>query len=399
MNLHAKAEFIEAVLNREPVAGLTHGFYRYPARFSPQFVRAALKAFTQPGDIVLDPFMGGGTTLVEARIMGRRAIGVDISQLATFIAQVKTTPLFDRDFSTIQRWAESNVDRLNLHNPAVRADKWIETGYQRNFSSKNTWPIRKTLELALASVEELPDERQRRFIRCALLKSTQWAVDSREKIPKAKEFREQFLVHLGEMIQGAQEFSTMARRSDRIYGLDSSIRTLCLNRSAVGIENDFSILSIPSPKLILTSPPYPGVHILYHRWNVLGRKETPAPFWIANSLDGQGESFYTFGYRKRQNLSTYYEQALAAFTSLARLANRNTCLVQMLGFSDSSWQLPRYLDTMEQAGFTEVQFKELATSPDGRIWRSVPNRRWYATYHQENSNATSQEVVLFHRLA
>lgn len=265
MNLHAKAEFIEAVLNREPVAGLTHGFYRYPARFSPQFVRAALKAFTQPGDIVLDPFMGGGTTLVEARLMGRRAIGVDISQLATFIAQVKTTPLFDRDFSTIQRWAESNVDRLNLHNPAVRADKWIETGYQRNFSSKNTWPIRKTLELALASVEELPDERQRRFIRCALLKSTQWAVDSREKIPKAKEFREQFLVHLGEMIQGAQEFSTMARRSDRIYGLESPIRTLCLNRSAVGIENDFSILSIPSPKLILTSPPYPGVHILYHR--------------------------------------------------------------------------------------------------------------------------------------
>ena len=399
MNLHAKAEFIEAVLNREPVAGLTHGFYRYPARFSPQFVRAAIKAFTQPGDIVLDPFMGGGTTLVEARIMGRRAIGVDISQLATFIARVKTTPLFNRDFSTIQRWAESNVDRLNLHNPAVRADKWIETGYQRNLSSKNTWPIRKTLELALAYVEELSDERQRRFVRCALLKSAQWAVDSREKVPKAKEFREQFLVHLGEMIQVAQEFSTMARRSDCIYGLDSPIPTLCLNRSAVGIENDFSILSIPSPKLILTSPPYPGVHILYHRWNVLGRKETSAPFWVANSLDGQGESFYTFGYRKRRNLSTYYEQALSAFTSLARLANRNTLLVQMLGFSDPSWQLPRYLDTMEQAGFTEVQFKDLATSPDGRIWRSVPNRRWYATYHQEDSSATSQEVVLFHRLA
>ena len=101
MNLRAKAEFLDAVLNREPVAGLTHDFYRYPARFSPQFVRAAIKAFTQPGDIVLDPFMGGGTTLVEARVMGRRAIGVDISQLATFIARVKTTPLFDRDFSTL----------------------------------------------------------------------------------------------------------------------------------------------------------------------------------------------------------------------------------------------------------------------------------------------------------
>jgi len=398
VNLHAKVEFLDAVLNREPVAGLTHDFYRYPARFSPQFVQAVIKAFTQPGDVVLDPFMGGGTTLVEARVMGRRAIGVDISQLATFIARVKTTPLLDRDFSTIQKWGESNVDRLNLHSPVIRADKWIETGYQRNFSSKNTWPIRKMLELALAYVEELPDERQRSFIRCALLKSAQWAVDSRERVPKAKEFREQFLGFLGEMIQGAQEFSTIVRRSDRLYKMDSAVRTLCLNRSAVGLENDFSLLSIPSPKLILTSPPYPGVHILYHRWNVLGRKETPAPFWVANSLDGQGETFYTFGNRQRKNLTTYYEQALAALTSLARLANRNTYLVQMLGFSDPSWQLPRYLVTMEQAGFTEVQFKELATSPDGRIWRSVPNRRWYATYHQENSSATSQEVVLFHRL-
>jgi hypothetical protein len=128
VNLHAKAEFLEAILNREPVAGLTHDFYRYPARFSPQFVRAAIKTFTQPSDVVLDPFMGGGTTLVEARVMGRRAIGVDISQLATFIARVKTTPLFERDLSTIQKWAENNVDRLNLHHSAIRADKWIETG-------------------------------------------------------------------------------------------------------------------------------------------------------------------------------------------------------------------------------------------------------------------------------
>ena len=110
-------------------------------------------------------------------------------------------------------------------------------------NSKNTWPIRKTLELALAYVEELPDERQRSFIRCALLKSAQWAVDGRERIPKAKAFREQFLSHLGEMLQGAQEFSTIVRRSDSIYRLETPVKTLCLNRSAVGLENDFSILS------------------------------------------------------------------------------------------------------------------------------------------------------------
>jgi hypothetical protein len=40
-------------------------------------------------------------------------------------------------------------------------------------------------------------------------------------------------------------------------------------------------------KLIVTSPPYPGVHVLYHRWHVDGRRETPAPYWIAGCNDGQ----------------------------------------------------------------------------------------------------------------
>ena len=34
--------------------GLTHGFYKYPARFSPVFASAAIRAFTEPGDLVLD---------------------------------------------------------------------------------------------------------------------------------------------------------------------------------------------------------------------------------------------------------------------------------------------------------------------------------------------------------
>lgn len=257
MNLGMKIEFREAVLSREPVAGLTHGFYRYPARFSPSFARATIKAFTQPGDIVLDPFMGGGTTLVEARALGRRAIGVDINQLATFIARVKTSPLSERDLSTVQTWAESIGNSLNLHNPPARAWPWIEEGYQRNISGRSTWPIRKTLELALARLEELPHERLRRFVRCALLKSTQWALDSRSEVPKAKKFRDQFFVHLQEMVEGAREFSTVVRDADRLYESDCALRTFCLTRSAVGIENEPRVLEAGPPKLILTSPPYP----------------------------------------------------------------------------------------------------------------------------------------------
>ena len=59
--------FIKAVDNRRKVSGHTHDFYRYPARFSPSFAASVIKIFSDPYDLIIDPFMGGGTTLVEAK--------------------------------------------------------------------------------------------------------------------------------------------------------------------------------------------------------------------------------------------------------------------------------------------------------------------------------------------
>ncbi len=89
-----------------PVAGLTHTFYRYPARFSPEFVRATINAFTEPGDLVIDPFMGGGTTAVEALATRRRFVGTDLNRLAVFIARTKTTPLTKADCKRLLQWAD-----------------------------------------------------------------------------------------------------------------------------------------------------------------------------------------------------------------------------------------------------------------------------------------------------
>ncbi|MHC4069421.1 MAG: DNA methyltransferase, partial [Planctomycetota bacterium] len=56
----------QSALDKNRIIGLTHNFYRYPARFSPTFASTAIKLFSKHGDIVLDPYMGGGTTIVEA---------------------------------------------------------------------------------------------------------------------------------------------------------------------------------------------------------------------------------------------------------------------------------------------------------------------------------------------
>lgn len=95
---------VAAVSNRDKVTGAPHDFYRYPARFSPLFAREAIKTFTEPGDFVLDPFCGGGTTLVEALSLGRRAAGMDVSSLAAFLARTKTTPISVHDKREIAAW-------------------------------------------------------------------------------------------------------------------------------------------------------------------------------------------------------------------------------------------------------------------------------------------------------
>src|SRR5258705_5341136 len=77
--------------------------------------------------------------------------------------------------------------------------------------------------------------------------------------------------------------------------------------------------------------------------------------------------------------------------------HRDTVIVQMVAFSAPDWQLPRYIEAMEEAGLTEFFLQTLKGQHDGRLWRSVPGRRWYSA--QRGATPGSQEVVLFHRKA
>lgn len=71
----------------------THNFHAFPAKFPPQLPRAFIKTLARPGDVVLDPMVGSGTTLVEAYLAGCAAVGVDIDPLALLHCRVKTQPL------------------------------------------------------------------------------------------------------------------------------------------------------------------------------------------------------------------------------------------------------------------------------------------------------------------
>lgn len=107
--------FLDAARDQSPVKGFTHNLYKYPARFSPVFARSAIEHFTSPGDTVLDPFVGGGTAMVEARLSGRNAFGSDISSLAVFLTRTKSIPLSNVDLQVVESWFQSVPNQLNIH--------------------------------------------------------------------------------------------------------------------------------------------------------------------------------------------------------------------------------------------------------------------------------------------
>jgi DNA modification methylase len=68
----------------------THGIHSYPARMHPLTARRALVALgAGPGKVVLDPFCGSGTVLVEAMLTGATAIGIDANPLAVLLARAR----------------------------------------------------------------------------------------------------------------------------------------------------------------------------------------------------------------------------------------------------------------------------------------------------------------------
>jgi DNA methylase len=73
--------------------GATRAIYSYPAKFQAHLPAELIRLFTRPGDLVVDPYSGGGTTGLEALLAGRRFFGADLNPFACLIARVKTTPL------------------------------------------------------------------------------------------------------------------------------------------------------------------------------------------------------------------------------------------------------------------------------------------------------------------
>jgi hypothetical protein len=388
-----KQALAEGILDDSIVKGSTHAFYRYPARFSPSFAKSAIETFTRPGDIVLDPFVGSGTTLVEAALSGRPSVGADISSLATFISKVKTRPVSLKDASALVSWLDQVALNARVLPGRFPASLSTESAEQLSTIDGSAWPVRNLIAAILVELGELHTKPQRDFARAILLSSAQWALDNRRHLPSSASLRKQILERGHSMIEAALRYSedlaVQAGNAQRARQIIPKV----VNCSAEHLGSRPAIRKTDAPRLILTSPPYPGVHVLYHRWQVKGRRETSAPFWIAGLPDGKTSAFYNLA--PREATKDYFARVEDCYASIAALSSGDTVLVQLVGFSNPASQLPRFLGVLERVGFSEFRLSSISNSDDGRLWRSVPNRKWF---NRTRAASQSTEVVLFHRL-
>lgn len=113
-----------------------HRLHPYKGKFIPQLVeyfidshtdRFKKEVFFNPGDIILDPFCGSGTTLVQANELGIHSVGIDISEFNCLISRCKIQKY---DIEKVKKAAHFLIERLENKYPLVSASPDDGLGYQ-----------------------------------------------------------------------------------------------------------------------------------------------------------------------------------------------------------------------------------------------------------------------------
>ncbi|MEJ5245636.1 MAG: DNA methyltransferase [Bacteroidota bacterium] len=112
----------------------THGIHKYPAKFFPELPRWLINRYSRPNDIILDPFAGSATTNVEAILLNRNSVAIDVDPFARYLAKVKTTPI---DKFELNETIDRILKQLVAYNPKmVDSEDIPEFPYRENWFAK-----------------------------------------------------------------------------------------------------------------------------------------------------------------------------------------------------------------------------------------------------------------------
>jgi DNA modification methylase len=246
---------------------LTHSLHPYPAKYIPQIPRELIRELSEPGETVADIFCGSGTTLVEALLQSRHAIGIDANPLACLISRAKTTRLNEQENRLLMSLSERAGQIQMRIAPTTRATLWAEESFTSSaprpdypaiafwfepfvveelaeiLSWCRTLPTEPSMTLALVALSSIivgvsKQDSDTRYVR-------------REKRTAPGETMQRFSRALQRSIGAVQEFSSKVDHDMNCQVLESNI----LKAPAV---TPFD--------LMVCSPPYPNAfsYHLYH---------------------------------------------------------------------------------------------------------------------------------------
>jgi hypothetical protein len=235
-----------------------HSLHPYLGKFIPQLVDVFLRRYFSPGDIVYDPFVGSGTTLVEANVFGCEAIGADISGFNCLLCQVKTTayPLAELELSL-----NGALEEAQRRAPLAREDAtlWLRDWYS-DHALQELLAYREAAQEHVGESQKVAYTILSRAARSARM-TTHYDLD----FPR-RPIRESYycLKHkrtcrpVDEAGKFLQRYTRDTLRRLRDF---SAIRS---ERAVTVLHDDARTVELPQEASgIITSPPYPGL-IDYH---------------------------------------------------------------------------------------------------------------------------------------
>jgi hypothetical protein len=239
-----------------PVNNLSHSIYPYPARLLRQIPRFFLhcEQLASPGDVVLDPFCGSGTVLVEARAAHMIGWGIDSNPFARMLSEVKTTPLDHRRAwqAATDILTRAKAIRTSTIPDVVNVDLWFNLSIKRALGR-----IRRAIVESELSVDV------ERFLLVTLALTAERCSLRDPRIPVPVRRQDWQLVAANQKASDVwRTFEAVARavavRLATIPSLPGISTVLAGNDAAKASEVYSSHLAncLERPKLILTSPPY-----------------------------------------------------------------------------------------------------------------------------------------------
>jgi len=398
----------------------SHNFHPFPAKFPPQLPRLFIAGLTQPGEVVLDPMVGSGTTVVEALLAGRWGVGVDIDPLALLLCRVKVTPLAldETERVGIEVWQQAEQ--------AVREQRrTLERELEQRFDPK-TQDFIAYWFLPEAQIELMALAREIERVEHRSLRSFLWLVFSAIIIAKSGGVSlARDLAHtrphrvLGKPSRSPLvEFKRRLRQNLR--GLAEVVARGHGRVSVVGGDAQELPLASESVDLIVTSPPYAANAIDYmraHKFSLvwmgypiafLGEKRReyiggealirvdfePMPVEVMRVLAEVGER----DVRKARVLHRYYSEMRRCLREMYRVLRPGRAAVVVVGTSSMRGVDTRTQDCLASIG-EEVGFEivGIAVRRLDRDRRMMPARQGRAPASQIERRMHEEYVIGFYK--